>query len=170
MLTGSYSVFYLLIRPDLYHVPIAASYFFAAAGLWLYLAGQNRKKEQRAQRTALYAAGSLCMALTAGCRAQFVLFAALVPVIFWKEICGMLPQKMRAKALQKAGGKALQKADGEALQKMRAGAGKAEEGIVGFGAGELAALILPYVLVAAGLMYYNAARFGSPFDSGRRTA
>ena len=106
------------------------------------------------------------MALTAGCRAQFVLFAALVPVIFWKEICGMLPQKMRAKALQKAGGKALQKADGEALQKMRAGAGKAEEGIVGFGAGELAALILPYVLVAAGLMYYNAARFGSPFDFG----
>lgn len=166
VLTGSYSAFYLLIRPDLYHVPIAASYFFAAAGLWLYLAGQNRKKGQRAQRTALYAAGSLCMALTAGCRAQFVLFAALVPVIFWKEICGMLPQKMRAKALQKAGGKALQKADGEALQKMRAGAGKAEKGIVGFGAGELAALILPYVLVAAGLMYYNAARFGSPFDFG----
>lgn len=34
------------------------------------------------------------------------------------------------------------------------------------GLGELAALALPVVLVAAGLMWYNAARFGSPFDFG----
>lgn len=26
--------------------------------------------------------------------------------------------------------------------------------------------ILPYIIVAAGVMYYNAARFGSPFDFG----
>lgn len=142
MLTGSYSVFYLLIRPDLYHVPIAASYFFAAAGIWLYLAGQNRKKERKAQRIGLYAAGSLCMALTAGCRAQFVLFAALVPVIFRKEICGTFSRKASAGTHEK---------------------GKKTDG---FCAGELAALIVPYVFVAAGLMYYNTARFGSPFDFG----
>ena len=34
------------------------------------------------------------------------------------------------------------------------------------GAGEAAAFILPVVLVAVGLMCYNAARFGSPFDFG----
>lgn len=134
MLAGSYSVFYLLIRPDLYHVPIAASYFFAAAGIWLYLAGLNRKKEQTGQRILLYGAGSLCMALTAGCRAQFVLFAALVPVLFFREICGTFCRK--------------------------------EKKASGLCAGELAALLLPYVLTAAGLMYYNAARFGSPFDFG----
>ena len=34
------------------------------------------------------------------------------------------------------------------------------------GAGEAAAFILPVVLVAVGFMWYNAARFGSPFDFG----
>ena len=34
------------------------------------------------------------------------------------------------------------------------------------GAGEAATFILPVVLVAVGLMWYNAARFGSPFDFG----
>ena len=34
------------------------------------------------------------------------------------------------------------------------------------GAGETAAFILPVVVVAAGLMWYNAARFGSPLDFG----
>ena len=36
----------------------------------------------------------------------------------------------------------------------------------GAGAGEAAAFLLPVVLVAAGLMWYNYARFGSPFDFG----
>ena len=31
---------------------------------------------------------------------------------------------------------------------------------------ELVLFALPFVLVAAGLMWYNAARFGSPFDFG----
>ena len=34
------------------------------------------------------------------------------------------------------------------------------------GAVNFTAFLLPYVLVAAGLMYYNAIRFGSPFDFG----
>lgn len=34
------------------------------------------------------------------------------------------------------------------------------------GAGEAVAFLLPVVVVAAGLMWYNAARFGSPFDFG----
>ena len=34
------------------------------------------------------------------------------------------------------------------------------------GAGEAAVFLLPVIVVAAGLMWYNAARFGSPFDFG----
>ena len=112
MLVGSYSMFYLLIRPDLYHVPIVASAMFATGGLWLYLAGLNRPKKA----VGLYAFGSFCMALTAGCRPQFILFAAL--------------------AVSKKGWR------------------------------QTAALVVPYVLIAAGLMAYNALRFGSPFDFG----
>ena len=82
MLVGSYSMFYLLIRPDLYHVPIVASAMFATGGLWLYLAGLNRPKKA----VGLYAFGSFCMALTAGCRPQFILFAALAVVLFWERV------------------------------------------------------------------------------------
>ncbi len=34
------------------------------------------------------------------------------------------------------------------------------------GIGATVALIVPYVIIAAGVMYYNAVRFGSPFDFG----
>lgn len=132
MLTGSYSYFYLLLRPDLYHVPIAASCMFTAAGLWFYLAGLNRNRG----KVPLYALGSLCLALTAGCRPQFVLFAVLAIPLFWKEVFQKNPQKNSQKNSQKKK------------------------------SGQLAALLLPYLLVAAGLMYYNAIRFGSSFDFG----
>ncbi|MDO4333530.1 MAG: hypothetical protein Q4C58_12710 [Eubacteriales bacterium] len=126
MLVGSYSYFYLLIRPDLYHVPIAASCMFTAAGLWCYLAGLNRERG----KTMLYAAGSLCLALTAGCRPQFVLFALLALPLFWEEVFEKRNLFSRKGAIQTA------------------------------------ALALPYAAVAAGLMYYNAIRFGAPFDFG----
>ena len=126
MLVGSYSMFYLLIRPDLYHVPIVASAMFATGGLWLYLAGLNRPKKA----VGLYAFGSFCMALTAGCRPQFILFAALAVVLFWERVF------VKRELFSKKGWR------------------------------QTAALVVPYVLIAAGLMVYNALRFGSPFDFG----
>ena len=126
MLVGSYSMFYLLIRPDLYHVPIIASAMFATGGLWLYLAGLNRPKKA----VELYAFGSFCMALTAGCRPQFILFAALAVVLFWERVF------VKRELFSKKGWR------------------------------QTAALVVPYVLIAAGLMAYNAQRFGSPFDFG----
>lgn len=139
MLTGSYSYFYLLLRPDLYHVPIAASCMFTAAGLWFYLAGLNRSRGKEP----LYAAGSLCLALTAGCRPQFVLFAVLAVPLFWNAL---FEKKVGALS-------AGETAEGKKRARKRK-------------AGQLAALAVPYVIVAAGLMYYNAVRFGSPFDFG----
>ncbi len=126
MLAGGYSLFYLLIRPDLYHVPIAAACMFTAAGLWCWLSGLNRERGKAFR----YLAGSLCMALTAGCRPQFLLFSLLAVPLFWDEV-------FHERTLFSAKG-----------------------------AGRTAALGLPFVLVAAGLMYYNAIRFGSPFDFG----
>lgn len=144
MLVGGYSGFYLLLRPDLYHVPIAASCMFATAGLWLYLAGLNAHKK----KALFYAAGSFGMALTAGCRPQFVLFALLVAPLFWRELIG----EKRLSASRNGG---LGKKD-------------MAEKTMPFGgwAGQVAALLLPYAAVAAGLMAYNALRFGSPFDFG----
>ena len=126
MLTGSYSLFYLLIRPDLYHVPIIASCMFTAAGLWGWLRGLSAGRK----KALWYAFGSLCMALTAGCRPQFALFSLLAVPLFWEEV--FRKRELFSKK----------------------------------GAGRTAALILPFLAAAAGLMYYNALRFGSPLDFG----
>lgn len=126
LVTGSVAWIYLLQRPDLYHVPIAASCLFTTAGLWFYLAGLNRERK----KALWYGAGSLCLALTAGCRPQFFLFAFPAVPLFWGEIF-----EKRALFSKKGWRHTL-------------------------------VLALPYLLVAAGLMYYNAIRFGSPFDFG----
>lgn len=124
---GSY--IYLIVRPDLYHIPMMGANMFTAAGLWLWLWGLNRQKG----RKLLWAAGSLSMALVAGCRPQMLLFSVLAIPLLWREIFG-------------------------------------EKGHIGTRLKErwreLLALGLPYVIVAAGIMYYNALRFGSPFDFG----
>jgi len=70
------------------------------------------------------------MALTAGCRPQFILFAALAVVLFWERVF------VKRELFSKKGWR------------------------------QTAALVVPYVLIAAGLMVYNALRFGSPFDFG----
>lgn len=126
MLTGSYSLFYLLIRPDLYDVPIAAAHMFTAAGLWGYLAGLRARRN----RWMFYGFGSLCLALTAGCRPQFLLFAFLAVPLFWKEVFHERSLFSRRSVR------------------------------------ESAALLLPFAVVGGALMYYNAVRFGSPFDFG----
>lgn len=137
MLTGSYSGFYLLIRPDLYHVPIAASLMFTTGGLGLYLAGLNRSRG----RFLCFGAGSLCMALNAGCRPQFLLF--LFPALLfvgtelWREKKKLGEIKpLKSLFLTKAG------------------------------ICQCLVLALPYFAAALGIMYYNAVRFGSPFDFG----
>ncbi len=130
---GSYV--YLVVRPDLYHIPMMGANMFTAAGLWLWLWGLNRKKG----RLLLWAAGSLSMALVAGCRPQLLLFSALAFPLLWREIFGEKEAGCRIGHM------------GKTLRKRWK---------------ELLALGLPYAAVAAGIMYYNALRFGSPFDFG----
>lgn len=114
------SFIYLAARPDLYHVPLMAANMFTAAGIWLWLCGLNRERK----RLPFLFAGSLCMALVAGCRPQMLAFSILALPLFGRRI-------LKEKRVREA-----------------------------------AALLVPYAAVAAGIMWYNALRFSSPFDFG----
>lgn len=119
---------FVIARPDLYDTPIMAASMFTVAGLWLWIRGKNAAAARG--RRVCFAAGSLCMALVAGCRPQMLLFSFLAVPLFWEEVV----RKRRLFSIRSLG--------------------------------DTASLFTPYVLVAAGIMYYNAARFGSPFDFG----
>ncbi len=114
-------------RPDFYSVPILSALAFTMFGLYFWL--RSDRGDGRI-RPLCAAAGSLCMALVAGCRPQLLLVSIMAFVIFWNAV-------FRERTLF------------------------SKKGI-----GSTIALIFPYVLVAAGIMWYNNARFGSPFDFG----
>ena len=111
---------FIIARPDLYDTPIMAANMFTVWGLALWIKGT--RTEPAARRKFLFALGSLCMALVAGCRPQMLLFSFLAFPLLWKEY--------RKKP------------------------------------GDVLSICLPYVFTAALIMYYNAARFESPFDFG----
>ncbi len=148
------SFVYLVARPDLYHVPLMTANMFTAAGLWLWLCGLNRKK----RRTAFFFAGSLCMALVAGCRPQMLLFSAValplfIPLFapFPVSLSALLPAPLSAR-----------RSSGSFLEKRSM---KGDGGTACL-VKEAAALLLPYAAVAAGILFYNGLRFSSPFDFG----
>ncbi len=75
---------YLLMRPDIYNIPIfgAVAFSFAGIGLWLLA---DYTMSHRLQRTFLVL-GSLCMALVVGCRPQLALLSFASIIIFmWKR-------------------------------------------------------------------------------------
>ncbi|MDE6738450.1 MAG: hypothetical protein K2K07_05100, partial [Lachnospiraceae bacterium] len=132
---------FVIARPDLYDTPIMAANMFTVAGLWLWIKGKYTVKTAN-RRTCLFL-GSLCMALVAGCRPQMLLFSFLAIPLF----IGDFFPKCRLSGLQPIG---LSKTSQNMAETVKDAAG----------------ICLPYLVVAAGIMYYNAARFGSPFDFG----
>ena len=132
---------FVIARPDLYDTPIMAANMFTVAGLRLWIKGKYTESV-KSRRITLFL-GSLCMALVAGCRPQMLLFSALSIPLFWEEViskqhCADSDHKvMSAQSL---------------INRKRVS--------------DAVSFCLPYLLVAAGIMYYNAARFGSPFDFG----
>lgn len=79
---------YLTFRSDIYNIPIigAISCTFMGIGLWL----RGLATEKKVARTAFIAAGSLFMALVAGCRPQLLLLSGVAVIWFlfekgWKE-------------------------------------------------------------------------------------
>lgn len=114
-------------RPDFYSIPIISALTFTVFGLYLWISSIGEDGKVSVIRGA---AGSLCMALVAGCRPQILLVSALIFVIYWRSV-------FTDRALFSRKGLAA-----------------------------TVALILPYIAVAAFIMWYNYARFGSPFDFG----
>lgn len=125
------SQFYtLLVRPYIYEYAILCGAALLMLGLWLWFASAATPITRPGPLAAKLAAGSLCVALVAGCRPQMELFAFLAIPIFWQRY------GTRRRLFSRSGLR-------EAL-----------------------AFLLPIAVVAAGLMWYNYARFGSPFDFG----
>lgn len=115
-------------RPDFYSIPILLALTLTLLGLYFWL----RALDDEDKVSPLFGAlGSLCMALTAASRPQFLLASVFAVVIFWSAVF-----------------------KGRTLFSKK-------------GARATISMCLPYVLVAAAVMWYNFARFGSPFDFGQ---
>lgn len=134
----------IMMRPDFYSLPIICAMCFTVWGLafWIHaLISWDSYQEQGIEtarsgckrKTSIIVsllAGSLCLALTAGCRPQFLLGSFLIFPLF----CKTVRKENRLFTRQN-------------MQR-------------------LLALAIPYLIVAAGLMYYNYIRFGSVLDFG----
>ena len=116
-------VLYLLKFPTFYSLPIALS--FSVWGLYFWMKGRTSAAPER-----WYLAGSLCMALVAGCRPQLLVLSLLAFPLFWR------PYITERRLFSPRGAR------------------------------EFACLAAPYLVVAAGIMWYNHARFGSFTDFG----
>lgn len=126
--SNSLNLFFAMLHADFYYLPIVLALCFTLWGIGLFLSAVGRWENGEKGAVLRIALGALCMALTAGCRPQFLVGSfLLLPVLlpaFWKK--------------------------------------KKEKGTIGCAV----AFVLPYVIVAVGLMYYNYIRFGSVFDFG----
>lgn len=118
-------VLYLLKFPTFYSLPIMCGLAFSVWGLYCWMHGRASEKPEL-----WYLAGSLCMALVAGCRPQLLVLSFVAFPLFWRKY----------------------------ITKKRIFTKK--------GLREFLCLIAPYFVVAAGIMWYNNARFGSPVDFG----
>ena len=117
---------YAVYKPDLYLVPILTGIVCGVWGLAFWISA--RKGEEYSARR--LGAGSICLALIAGCRPQMLLILLMGPILF----------------------------GGATLQERKLFAPKKGK--------QTLALCLPFAAVAAGIMWYNAARFGSVWDFG----
>lgn len=116
----------ILQRPTIYEVPISMGVMFAILGLDLWLESVQNGEIVSVPKVA---AGSLCVALVAGCRPNIFLVFLFSFFIY-----------------------------GEIFYKKKKNICKYWKAIVAF--------CVPFLVVAAGLMYYNWIRFDSVFDFG----
>ncbi len=80
LFVSSSGLFYIMKRPDLYSVPIVYSMLLTTFGLSLWI---NAYKNNKLSMAKLFI-GSLCMALVAGCRPQFLLGSFFVIPMYYR--------------------------------------------------------------------------------------
>lgn len=129
-LVAGCGILYLAKFPTFYSLPLACGLAFSVWGLYFWMCGRSAKRRTHSERCAYFLAGSLCMALVAGCRPQLLLLSLLAFPLFWRPY-------VKERRLFKRKGLA-----------------------------EFACLVAPYLVVAALIMLYNHARFGSFTDFG----
>ena len=132
MLANCTGTLLYIMLPIIYYMVILISVMFVFFGLnfWLKAKMKLDSGGSNKKACAMIAAGSLCMALVAGCRPQFLLASFLIIPIFWDVAI------------------------------------KNKKLVIKGNISKYLCVIIPYAVVAAGLMYYNYIRFGSPFDFG----
>ncbi len=132
MLANGCGALAFIMTPIIYYLVILCAVMFAFIGLNLWINAKyliDTKPDSKKINPYIFF-GSLCMALTAGCRPPIVLCSLLIIPIFWDT----------------------------AIQNKK---------IVFKGnIAKYICVAIPYITVAAGLMYYNYIRFGSPLDFG----
>ena len=119
------------LHADLYYLPVVTAMAFALWGLGLFVLARERLEagSEKGVKPA-FVFGALCLALTAGCRPQFLVSIFLLIPLFWTQCLAALREKKKGTLAH------------------------------------LFCVFAPMAVVAAALMLYNAARFGSPFDFG----
>ena len=116
---------YLVKFPTFYSLPIMCGLAFSVWGLYLWMRGRVSEHP-----CGWYLAGSLCMALVAGCRPQLLALSLVALPLFWRRYVSQRRLFTRE------------------------------------GAREFACLVAPYLVVLAGIGWYNWVRFGSPLNFG----
>lgn len=128
---------YLISRSDIYNIPIMAATAFTWTGIFFWLRSYIYR-EEKTSRCISICLGSLCMALVAGCRPQMLFFSVLAIFIF--VLCS---------------------------GKNKAGISITNRKL--FTRDTLCdtlCFIVPYIVVAVVVCWYNQARFDSILDFG----
>ena len=129
ILANSLNVMVCALHADFYYLPIVTALSLSLWGIGLILSTAYSDKDKFIISAIKYACGSLMIALTSGCRPQFLIGMFVVIAMLIPEYAG---NKDKIKKSVKY----------------------------------IPFVIIPLVLVAVGMMIYNYARFGSPFDFG----
>ncbi|WP_140556316.1 hypothetical protein [Bifidobacterium sp. UTCIF-39] len=148
----------LWMRPSFYEIPTASALMFTMMGLWFWL-GARRGDESDGYRLSRWriAAGSLCMALTLGCRMTFIFCALFFLPIFADEI--------RSGLILRPIGMLLPRRWRMGVWKEQTRGHRIPPRVFASWRNDLAAA-LPAFVVFADLLWYNLWRFGSLLDFG----
>ena len=132
IMSNGLNLFCAMLHADFYYLPIVMALCFSLWGLGLMISAADSWREGGKGVVSKLVVGALCLALTAGCRPQFLVGSFLILPILLPLVLDDQKQRERRRLLL----------------------------------GRVAAVTLPYIFTAAGLMYYNFIRFGSVLDFG----
>lgn len=156
IMSNGLNLYSAILRADFYYLPILMALCFSLWGLGLIVSALRCREHGEGRVCLRLALGALCLALTAGCRPQFLVGSFLLIPLLWGLLTNLLTGAPRRNLFPRAG---LHSASAMCTNNFSEGSTKKTWW-------QLLALALPYLLVAAGLMYYNYIRFGSVFDFG----